>query len=119
MGRIGTAGDKKGRRLSQFPAGWRIDHCGEFVPHNDAETRRGLERAAAGDAEGWRALIARHHARLRRLVVLRLDVRLRGRLDPSDVLQEAYLDAAKQLPKYLEQPDLPFSLWLRQLTVSR
>jgi RNA polymerase sigma-70 factor (ECF subfamily) len=89
------------------------------VVQNDVETNLGLERAAAGDADGWQSLIARHHDRLRRLVHLRLDPRLRGRLDPSDVLQEAYLDAAKQLPKYVDQPELPFFLWLRQLTANR
>jgi RNA polymerase sigma-70 factor (ECF subfamily) len=89
------------------------------VAANDAEMNRGLESAAAGDDESWRSLIARHHDRLRRLVHIRLDPRLRGRLDPSDVLQEAYLDAAKQLPRYVDQPDLPFFLWLRQLTANK
>jgi RNA polymerase sigma-70 factor (ECF subfamily) len=89
------------------------------VAQNDAETNRGLEKAAAGDADGWRSLIALYHDRLHRLVHLRLDPRLRGRLDPSDVLQEAYLDAAKQLLRYVDQPELPFYLWLRQLTTNK
>ena len=89
------------------------------MSRNDAETNRSLERAVAGDADAWRALIARHHDRLRRLIHLRLDPRLRGRLDPSDVLQEAYIDAAKLLPTYIDRPGLPFYLWLRQLTANR
>jgi RNA polymerase sigma-70 factor (ECF subfamily) len=52
-------------------------------------------------------------------VDLRLDPRLRGRVDPSDVLQEVYFDAARQLPAYLEAPPLPFFLWLRQLAGTR
>ena len=78
-----------------------------------------LDRAAAGDPAAWRALVDRHHPRLRRMVALRLDPRLRGRVDPSDVLQEAYLDAARRLPDYLRDPPLPFFLWLRQLAGTR
>ena len=42
-------------------------------------------------------LFARYRDRLRKMVKLRMDRRLQGRLDPSDVLQEAYLDVAKRL----------------------
>ena len=45
---------------------------------------------------GKAGAIARYRDRLRRMVKLRLDRRLHGRVDPSDVLQEAYLDAAKR-----------------------
>jgi RNA polymerase sigma-70 factor (ECF subfamily) len=61
-------------------------------------------------------LLERHRDRLRRMVDLRLDWRLRGRLDPSDVLQEAYLDVARRLEDYLRDPKIPPFLWLR-LTV--
>ena len=50
------------------------------------------------------------------MVALRLDQRLQGRLDASDVIQEAYLEASARLPEYLRQPALPFFLWLRFLT---
>jgi RNA polymerase sigma-70 factor (ECF subfamily) len=83
------------------------------------ELHRTLARAAAGDAESWRALLGRHHDRLRRMVALRLDQRLQGRVDPSDVLQEAYLDAATQLAAYLRNPEVPVFLWLRSLTGTR
>jgi RNA polymerase sigma-70 factor (ECF subfamily) len=78
-----------------------------------------LERAAAGDAAAWEELVRLHHGRLRRMIALRLDPRLQGRIDPSDVLQEAYLDASRQLPSYLGAPPLPFFLWLRQLAGTR
>jgi hypothetical protein len=57
-----------------------------------------------------------HRKRLRRMVRLHLDPRLQGRVDPSDVLQEAYLEAAERLTEYLRDPKLPFFLWLRFLT---
>jgi RNA polymerase sigma-70 factor (ECF subfamily) len=78
-----------------------------------------LERAAKGDDETWRQLLAQYHDRLRRMVVVRLDPRLQGRVDPSDVLQEAYLEAAQQLEEYLRNPTVPFFLWLRLLAAHR
>ena len=78
-----------------------------------------LKRLRGGDQEALAALFALHRERLRRMVAWRLDPRLNGRLDPSDVLQEVFLDAAKRLPSYLEKPDLPAGLWLRLLTGRR
>jgi RNA polymerase sigma-70 factor (ECF subfamily) len=61
----------------------------------------------------------RYRERLRRLVRLRLDRRLQGRVDPSDVLQEAFLDFQARARDYVQQPDMPFFLWLRFLTGQR
>ena len=72
-----------------------------------------LRLAAAGDGESWQALVGRSRERLRRMVAFRLDPRLRGRVDPSDVLQEAYLEAWRDLGSYLDRPEIPFFLWLR------
>jgi RNA polymerase sigma-70 factor (ECF subfamily) len=55
-------------------------------------------------------------AAARRMVQLRLDRRLQGRVDPSDVLQEAYLEVADSLPAYLADPRIPFYLWARFIT---
>ena len=72
-----------------------------------------VRRAMAGDEAALAALFERHRPRLRRLVRLRLDRRLRGRLDASDVLQEAFIDLVRRLPEYGRAPHLPFFLWLR------
>jgi RNA polymerase sigma-70 factor (ECF subfamily) len=50
------------------------------------------------------------------MVDVRMDRRLNGRLDPSDVVQEAYLEFSRSLADYLSQPDLPFYIWLRMIT---
>jgi RNA polymerase sigma-70 factor (ECF subfamily) len=50
------------------------------------------------------------------MVALRLDQRLHGRIDASDVIQEAYLEAWHRLPEYLRQSTMLFFLWLRFLT---
>jgi RNA polymerase sigma-70 factor (ECF subfamily) len=82
-------------------------------------THHWLERVATGDPAGWRWLVEEHHARLRRMVALRMDPRLQGRVDPSDVLQDTYLQAAEHLPGYLQNPSVPFFLWLRSLAAGR
>jgi RNA polymerase sigma-70 factor (ECF subfamily) len=83
------------------------------------ETSGLLRRAAQGDREAWGALLVHSRDRLRRMVALRLDHRLQGRVDPSDVIQEAYIDASARLAEYARRPDLPFFLWLRFLTGQR
>jgi RNA polymerase sigma-70 factor (ECF subfamily) len=50
------------------------------------------------------------------MVQMRLDRRLQGRIDPSDVLQDSYLEVARALAAYLKEPILPFFLWLRMIT---
>src|SRR5215467_11321745 len=72
--------------------------------------------ALGGGPDDWGRLLERYRARLRKLIALRLDPRLQGRVDPSDVIQEAYLDAARRLPEYARDPEpMPFYLWLRFL----
>src|SRR5579872_1413959 len=78
-----------------------------------------LRRMANGDGGAAAELFAAYRDRLRLMVRLRLDRRLQGRLDPSDVLQEAYLDVARRAPEYAANPTLPFFLWLRLLTGQR
>jgi RNA polymerase sigma-70 factor, ECF subfamily len=53
------------------------------------------------------------------MVQLRMDRRLQGRVDPSDVLQEAYLDVARRAAEYAADPAMPVYLWLRFLTGQR
>jgi RNA polymerase sigma-70 factor (ECF subfamily) len=83
--------------------------------HDLAEAGR-LARAARGDAGAWNELFDRYSARLKRMIALRLDTRLRSRVDPSDVLQEAAIQASLALPAYLERLDRPLYLWLRWIT---
>jgi RNA polymerase sigma-70 factor (ECF subfamily) len=78
-----------------------------------------LRQARAGDEAALGALFAHYRDRLRKMVRLRLDRRVAGRLDPSDVLQEAYLDVARRFPEYAAAPALPFYVWLRALTGQR
>src|SRR5262245_40761920 len=86
---------------------------------NPAPVDDWLRQAAAGDPDSWAHLLAHYHERLRRMVVVRLDPRVRPRVDPSDVLQEAYLEAFARLREYVQAPAAPVVLWLRGLAATR
>src|SRR5256885_854381 len=72
-----------------------------------------LDAARAGDEGALAALVERHHGRLERMVRLRMDRQLQGRVDPADVVQDAYLAVRGKFPQYSADPRLPFFLWLR------
>ena len=86
-----------------------------FVLNDSEETTDLLRQAAAGDAIARDELFSRYHKRLQRMVRFRLNRRLQGRVDSTDILQEAYLEAAKRLGDYLGERPLPFYLWLRHI----
>jgi RNA polymerase sigma-70 factor, ECF subfamily len=83
------------------------------VSDQSSEVDQLLQLAAQGDAGSWEALLGQSRQRLHRMVTFRLDQRLQGRVDPSDVLQDAYLEAWQDLGTYIRQPAMPFFLWLR------
>jgi RNA polymerase sigma-70 factor (ECF subfamily) len=86
---------------------------------DSAETDGLLRRLRAGERAAFEDLFARHRAYLRRFADVRLDARLRARVDPSDIVQETYLEAFRRLPNYLEQTPMPFRLWLRRIAQDR
>jgi RNA polymerase sigma-70 factor (ECF subfamily) len=89
---------------------------GALMTDEPGETEDLLVRAASGDREALAALWERHRKRLRQMVRLRLDRRLQGRVDPSDVLREAYIDMAERLPEYVRDRAFTTYLWLRLVT---
>src|SRR3954468_11072042 len=75
-----------------------------------------LQRFRDGDERALSELFEHHRPGLVRMIDLRLDSTLRRRLDPSDVVQEAWLEAARRAAQWREQNDLPFHVWLRMLS---
>lgn len=75
--------------------------------------------ASQGDQCALDELLERYRERLGRLVKLRLDDRVRGRIDASDVIQETYVEASQRLNEYLREPTVPFFVWLRFLTIQK
>ncbi len=78
-----------------------------------------LQFLQADGEHGFVELFSRYRHRLRQMLEFRMDRRMRGREDPSDILQEVYIDAHQRLPHYLKKPELSFYVWLRQLTTQR
>ncbi len=78
-----------------------------------------LDRLQTGDQAALGELFARHRDKLRRMVVVRMDQRLNGRVAASDVLQEAYIDALKRYPHFFDKPNQNFFGWLRLVVGQR
>jgi RNA polymerase sigma-70 factor, ECF subfamily len=78
-----------------------------------------MRRIRAGEQLALGELFGAQRDRLRRMVQLRLDRRLQGRIDPSDVIQEAFVDASRRLAEYATDPAMPPFLWLRFITAQR
>jgi RNA polymerase sigma-70 factor, ECF subfamily len=89
------------------------------MPDDLSDNQVLLGRALGGDCGALAELFERHRGRLEQMVRVRMDRRLQGRLDPADVLQDAYLDVARRFKEYAADPALPFFLWLRLLAGQR
>lgn len=89
------------------------------VQPDSLETRTLLDLARAGDRQAVDQLLARHRAALKQFIELRLDSRIRGRVDPSDVVQETQLEAFRRLDDFLQRRPMPFHLWLRKTAYER
>ena len=89
------------------------------MPDDPSDTLHLVERLRDGDRQALTDLFQRHRDRLRRMVELRMDARLQSRVDASDVLQDAFLDAAARLDGYLQGPERSAFLWLRLVVGER
>ena len=78
-----------------------------------------LKLAAGGDSDALGQLLESHRQRLERIVRVRLDHRVQSRMNASDVIQETCIEAGERLKEYLENPEVPFFVWLRYLAHQR
>ena len=81
------------------------------IPADDLESR-----VRSGDERTLSEHFERQRPRLVRMIELRLDLSLQARLDPADVVQEAWLEIARRFPDWRANDSLPFSVWLRLVT---
>jgi RNA polymerase sigma-70 factor (ECF subfamily) len=86
---------------------------------DSAETQRLLEKVRAGEPGAADQLFALHRPALSKFAELRLDPKMRQRVDSSDVVQEAQLEAYRRLPDYLAEQPMPFHLWIRRIAYDR
>lgn len=85
------------------------------MQESGSDVRLKVKQVAAGDQEALAELFHLYRPRLRRMVLLRMDRRLQGRADASDVIQETFLEVARRAGEYASRDDMPFFLWLRLL----
>lgn len=83
------------------------------------ETERLLDEARGGNASAVERLFKRHRPALKRMIDLRLDRAVARRVDASDIVQDVLIDANRRLAAYLDDPAMPFHLWLRHLARDR
>jgi RNA polymerase sigma-70 factor (ECF subfamily) len=107
-GRVGVeAGSRRRRGSSMIGPG----------SEDGSRAGAGAETGSGVPATLTEAILAetfsRHRDRLWRMVRVRLDARLLGRVDPDDVLQEAYLDASRRIEHYRSERTSSVFLWLR------
>jgi len=82
----------------------------EFNEHDEL-----VHRVTQGDETALAQLFSFYHDRLWRIVNFRLDRRLRGRVDAGDIMQEAYLAAARRIDKFLYDNPRSLFIWLRMI----
>jgi len=83
---------------------------------NASEASHELVQLRTLGTQGAVQLFERYRSRLARMVVLRLDSRIIGKVDVEDVLQDAVMEAARRIEDYLDRPTVPFFVWLRTIT---
>ena len=88
------------------------------APRPDPELAA-LRTAGADRSRVLGALFEEHRKRLLKMVHLRMDPRLKQRIGASDVIQDAFVDVDRRIDEYLDDPKMPFFLWLRLLTSQR
>src|SRR5271157_2519741 len=82
---------------------------------NSPQTEELLAQVKQGETAAVDRLLESHRAPLRRMIGLRLDPALAGRVDASDIVQDVMLEVSQRLTDYLRQPTMPFHLWLRHI----
>ncbi|MCA9122838.1 MAG: sigma-70 family RNA polymerase sigma factor [Planctomycetaceae bacterium] len=87
-------------------------------PTND-KTEQLLLGVKAGNDDAVNQLIERHRGAVLRMVQMRLDQKIRRRVDVSDVVQDVMIDVTRRLHDYIANPAMPFHLWLRHIAKDR
>jgi RNA polymerase sigma-70 factor (ECF subfamily) len=83
------------------------------------ETQSVVDYVRRGDSGALKSILTSHREYLRHVIGLRMDNALSPRVDPSDIVQEAYLEAMRRVDDYARDPKLPVRLWMRQIAIDR
>lgn len=89
-------------------------------PNREGGSRPGIaSRIRSGDQSALAAEFSRHRPRLRKLLSYRMDPRLVGRVDPSDVIQETYLEASRRMADCPSSGTVSSYVWIRSLVIQQ
>jgi RNA polymerase sigma-70 factor (ECF subfamily) len=77
-----------------------------------------LHRARAGDVPAVGRLLELYRAYLAVLARVQIGKRLQGKVDASDLVQEAFLGACRDFPQFRGTTEREFLAWLRQILAS-
>ena len=102
--------DHNQQQVSNSPRTFSIDQ----EPLNDLDLLRNCH-GGEKSKEAFNSILMKYRSRLIRIISLRIGLRLQGRVDASDVIQDAFVEASRTLDRYLENPEIPVFLWLRRL----
>src|SRR4051812_26083647 len=94
--------DRGGRPILWFAGSRLSGHGKSSMTGSDAQDGGTPGPRDVGTRELSEAFAA-HRGRLWRMVHVRLDRRLVGRVDPDDILQESFLEATRRLEHYHRQ----------------
>ncbi len=95
-------------------AGNDQDATGEVFAELETQLRQRLRDE--GDAALAEAF-SQNRTSFRNMLLFRMDRRLTGRVDPEDILQEAFLAAKDRLPHFLDNEKFTLFAWLRMIVV--
>jgi RNA polymerase sigma-70 factor, ECF subfamily len=85
-------------------------------PHNLAQL---ISRARQRDATALTQLLDVHSQRLLESIRAELGERVRQRLESQDVMQQVYLDALRDIDRFVDLGQDSFFRWLRRIAVNR
>ncbi len=77
-----------------------------------------LDQARTGDGPALGRLLESYRAYLGVLARIQIGRRLQGKADPSDIVQEAFLGAARDFEQFRGKTEAEFRAWLRQILAS-
>lgn len=88
-----------------------MDHSHE---HSLSEERAIL---VEGGQKALADLLAIHQEKLERIISFRIAPFLRSRVDPADVLQEAFFEISRRINEFIDGSPVSFFVWIRQKTI--
>lgn len=86
-----------------------------MLPPPTSDIGRLIAEFRTGDVSAGDALLRRYEPWLKLLARVQLESRFRAKFDPSDVVQQAMLEAVRALSQFRGRTEGEFAAWLRQI----